>query len=219
MTDHNRSLRNFFTDPKTSVMTYIADNIPSDHLNHQQGDIHFQRPHHISSSQGEFGRPQDGMQQVGAIAHSSPPNTFSMLPAPVSQTQFNQPYVASNLQHPGEGSGIGSALNFSNSSLSPPLPPTGTSLPTVTGQLATLGFGYQTPGQQIPQMQPSPEVSQMTQDSLTENKRPLPLPSPMPRQKAPPQSAPRIYHRMVLNFEMSRNGFLAAKSSKSMFSI
>lgn len=216
--ESSRGFRRFMLDPKSSVMNYIADNIPSEHPSHQQGSNG--RVHQAGPTSGQQPNVQDpnGLQQNQIPSHntqnqaqdgfmhshlphrpsqvnsqSSSPRPGYAQPVQSSQLPIAAPYVASNLGHSHHGmdGSAGAQSQFpssqSVSNLSLAQEPT-----TQPGQYSSIQNGGQSTATLLGQGPPEPGA----------------------RRKNSPQSAPRLYHRMVLQYEIIKKAFFAAKSRK-----
>ena len=222
MADQNsRRFRRFMLDPKSSVMTYIADNIPPEHLSHQQGSNgrlqngpmnnsqqpKISDPNRLQQNQVLSQNPQvqlqDGLMRPPLPTRPSQSNSPSSSPRPgyarptqSSQIPMDTPYIASNISQANQGQN-----------------------------------GYPGAQSQIPSSHSMSEIS-MTQEpisqagpqsqysSIQNSSPPAAIigqgpPQPGARRRNSPQSAPRLYHRMVLEYEITKQAFLAAKSRKT----
>lgn len=207
-------------DPKSSVMTYIADNIPPDHLSHQQGSngrpqngpINNQQPNlqdpnrfqqNQTLGQNPQNQSQDGLMRPPlpnrlsqSNSPSSSPRPGYAQPAQSSQMPMNTPYIASNISQASQGlSGYVGAQSQLPGSQSM------TSLPMAQDSMS----------QQGPQSQYS-SIQNGSPSTATMGQGP---PQPGARRRNSPQSAPRLYHRMVLEYEITKQAFFAAKSRKT----
>ena len=212
MAEQSRSFRKFILDPKSSVMTYIADNIPQAH---QQGEPGFGGPHHnsIAGQQADAHDPTRIQQNLGQshanLSQSSighPQNPYQPNPA-ISQTTSPQPAYAQqaqNLQEP-----FGQAYITSN--LNQPVPK-----PTINPILQSV------PRPDPPQWQIGGQSSMQDpmghKNAQNVNSLPGGPPPAGARRVTSPQSAQRQYHRMVLDFERAKNGFSIAQSRR-LFSL
>ncbi|KAF6224525.1 hypothetical protein HO133_011102 [Letharia lupina] len=222
MADQNtRGFRKFMLDPKSSVMTYIADNIPPEHISHQQGSNgrlqngalngqqpNVQDPNRLqqnqilsqnpqNQSQDAFMRPPLPNRPSQSNSQSSSPRPGYAQPVQSSQMPMNTPYIASNMSQADQGlsgySGAQSQLPGSQS-------------------MSNLSLAQESMSQQGPQGQyssnqnGSPSTAMMGQGP----------PQPGARRRNSPQSAPRLYHRMALDFEITKKAFFLAKSRKSL---
>ena len=202
MAEQTRGFRKFVLDPKSSVMTYIAENIPQAH---QHGDPNFGSSQqisttsqqvdpynsnwiqqhleqsHVNGSQSSFGHPQDSYAQQSQS----------------SQVPFGQAYVASNLNQPISNPANNSLLE----SVPRPDPPQ-----------------WQIGGQNPYSQQATPMSDPMAHKDAQSIKSLLSGPPPAgARRVTSPHSAQRQYHRMVLDFERAKNVFSVAQSSKAFF--
>lgn len=222
MADQNsRGFRKFMLDPKSSVMTYIADNIPPDHLSHQQGSNgrppngpmnnsqqpNLQDPNRLQQnqilSQNPQNQSQDGLMRPPLPTRPSQSNTPSSSPRPGyagpvqnSHMPTNAPYIASNISQASQGqngysgaqSQIPDSQSMSNSSM------------------AQESMSQEGPQSNYSSIQDShPSIGTIGQGP----------PQPGARRRNSPQSAPRLYHRMVLEYEITKQAFFAAKSRKT----
>ena len=205
----DRGFRKFMLDPKSSVMTYIADNMPAEHLSHQQGgnsglqhgsvhDPNGQQENQLPSqhsqgqSQGGFVRPYLPHRPSQSNSQSSSPLPGYAQPVQSTQLPVNSPYIASNLSQANPGSN-----------------------------------GYTAAQSQLPSSQSLSNVS-MVQDPLSQkdsqnhdSQTTAALgqgpPQPGARRRNSPQSAPRLYHRMILEFDIMKQAFFLAKSREIAF--
>ena len=221
MADPNsRGFRKFMLDPKSSFMTYIADNIPPDHLSHQQGSngrLHngptngqqpnVQDPNQLQQNynltQNPQSQSQDGLMRPPLPNRPSQSNSPSSSPRPgyaqpaqSSQMPMNTPYIASNIsQSNQELSGYAGAQ---------------TQFPGLQST-SNPSMAQETMSQQGSQSQyPSIQNSSSSTAPLTQGP-----PQPGARRRNSPQSAPRLYHRMLLEFEVTKKAFFLAKSRKT----
>lgn len=221
MADQNtRGFRKFMLDPKSSVMTYIADNIPPEHISHQQGSNgrlqngalngqqpNVQDPNRLqqnqilsqnpqNQSQDAFMRPPLPNRPSQSNSQSSSPRPGYAQPVQSSQLPMNTPYIASNMSQADQG------LNG--------YPGAQSQLPG-SQSMSNLSLAQESMSQQGPQGQNSaiqngsPSTAMMGQGP----------PQPGARRRNSPQSAPRLYHRMALDFEITKKAFFLAKSRKS----
>ena len=214
--ESSRGFRKFMLDPKSSVINYIADNIPSEHSSHQQGSTgrlqHGPANGQQPSVQAANGLPQSQIlghntqdQAQDGFMHSHLPHRPSQVNSqssprpsyeqPVQSTQMpvNAPYIASNLGHAHQGKD-GSQSQFPSSQ-----------------SVSNLSLAQEPTSQPGPQGQYS-SVQNGGQSTTTLRQGP---PEPGVRRKNSPQSAPRLYHRMMLEYEMTKKAFFAAKSRKT----
>ena len=212
MADQNsRGFRKFMLDPKSSVMTYIADNIPPDHLSHQQGSNarpqngpmnnqqpNLQDPNRLQQNQSQDGlmRPPLPNRLSQSNSPSSSPRPGYAQPAQSSQMPMSTPYIASNInqasQRPNGYVGAHSQLSGSQS-------------------MTSLPMAQESMSQQGPQSQYS-SIQNGSPSTATMGQGP---PQPGARRRNSPQSAPRLYHRMALEYEITKQAFFAAKSRKT----
>lgn len=221
MADHNnRGFRKFMLDPKSSVLTYIADNIPPEHMSHQQGSNgrlqsgamnsqqpNVQDPNRFQQNQNLGQTPQnqsqDNLMRPPLPTRPSQSNSPSSSPRPgyaqpvqSSQMPMNTPYIASNMVQPNQGlngyAGAQSQLPGSEST-------------------SNLSMAQESMSQQDPQgrfssiQNSSPSTAIMGQGP----------PQPGARRRNSPQSAPRLYHRMMLDFEITKKAFFTARARKT----
>lgn len=210
MAEQSRSFRKFMLDPKSSVMTYIADNIPQAHqqgdaglgsLHHhsiagQQADSHDQHriqqnlgQSHANLSSSSFGHSQNSYQTNPAVSESSSLQPAYAQQAQTSQVPYGQAYIASNLNQ----SVSKPADNPILQSVTRPDPPQ-----------------WQIGGQNEMQDPMGHSNAQSVNSSLSGP------PAAGTRRVTPPQSAQRQYHRMVLDFERAKNIFSVAQSRKAV---
>ncbi|CAF9942732.1 hypothetical protein IMSHALPRED_004607 [Imshaugia aleurites] len=220
MADQNaRGFRRFMLDPKNSVMTYIADNIPPEHLSHQQGSngrlqngpMNSQQsntpdPNRLqqnqvlgqnaqNQSQDDFIRPPLPTRPSQSNSQSSSPRPGYAQPVHSSQMPMNTPYIASNVSQANQGpngyAGTQSQLPGSHS-------------------MSNIAMAPGTMSQQGPQSQ----YSSLQSSSPSTAKLGQGPPQPGSRRRNSPQSAPRLYHRLILEFEITKKAFFVAKSRK-----
>ena len=202
-------------------MTYIADNIPPEHLSHQQGSNgrpqngllnnsqqpNVQDPNRLQQnqnlSQNPLNQSQDGFMRPPLPTRPSQSNSPSSSPRPgyagpvqSSHLPANTPYIASNISqasqgqngYPGAQSQIPGLQSMSNSSI------------------AQESISQEGPQSKYSSIQnASPSIGTMGQGP----------PQPGSRRRNSPQSAPRLYHRMMLEYEITKQAFFAAKSRKT----
>ena len=226
MTDqNNRGFRKFMLDPKNSVMTYIADNIPPEHLSqqHQQGSsgrlqhgpTNGQQQQQQDPSRPQQNQPlsqppqnqshQDGFMRPPLPTRPSQSNSPSSSPRPgyaqpvrSSQMSLNTPYVASKVSQANQGlNGYAGAQSQGPGSQS----------------MSNSSLAQESVSQQGPQSQYS-SVQNGGPSAAVVGQGP---PQPGARRRNSPQSAPRLYHRMMLEFEITKKTFFLAKSRKSQF--
>lgn len=96
MAEPSHGFRKFMLDPKTSVMTYIADNIPSDRIYHAQGG------NAVAHTQSQPNHPQQSndpdSQQFQAQGQSSQGQTFLEPSNGPLNLGHTQPFQSSNVQ-------------------------------------------------------------------------------------------------------------------------
>ena len=198
-----RGFRKFMLDPKSSVMTYIADNIPAEHLSHQQG-----------SSNGR-------LQQHGQQPNIHDPNGVqqNQIPGQNPQSLSQESLVRPYLPH---------RPSQSNSQASSPRPGYAQPVPYIASNLVQANpgsNGYPGAQNQLPSSQSVSSFSTV-HDSMSQNdpqnhggQTTAALgqgpPQPGARRRNSPQSAPSLYHRMILEFEVMKQAFFVAKSRKS----
>lgn len=215
---NNRGFRKFMLDPKNSVMTYIADNIPPEHLSqHQQGSNgrmqhgpmngQQQDPSRLQQnqllSQNPQNQSQDGFMRPPLPNRPSQSNSPSSSPRPgyaqpvqSSQMPLTAPYVASNVSQANQGlNGYAGAQSQGPGSQ----------------PMSNLSLAQESVSQHGPQSQFSP-VQNGGPSAAVVGQGP---PQPGARRRNSPQSAPRLYHRMMLEFEIMKTTFFLAKSRKS----
>ena len=210
MAEQTRSFRKFMMDPKSSVMTYIADNIPQGHqqgdaglgssyhhsLAGQQADTHDPNriqqnlgQSHANLSSSSFGHSQNSYQANPAVSEPSSSQPAYAQQAQTSQVPYGQAYIASNLNQ----SVSKPADNPILQSVPRPDPPQ-----------------WQIGGQNAMQDHMGHNTAQSVNSSLS---------GPPPagaRRVTSPHSAQRQYHRMVLDFERAKNVFSVAQSRKAV---
>lgn len=218
MADQNsRGFRKFMLDPKSSVMTYIADNIPPEHLSHQQGSNNgrlqngqqpnVQDPNRLPQSQipGQDcqNQSQDNLMRPPLPTRPSQSNSQSSSPRPgyaqpvqSSQMPMNTPYIASNVGavSPGLNAYAGAQSQLPGSQ-----------------SMSNLSVAQESMSQQGPQGQYS-SIQNGSPSAATLGQGPPQPGMRRMRRRSLPQSAPRLYHRMMLEFEITKKAFFAAKS-------
>lgn len=196
MAEQSRSFRKFMMDPKSSVMTYIADNIPPDRIAHQQGNaqtnsLHGQSTQDPSGFQQNIGQNQSN-QAIAALSQTSSPQPTYGRPVQSPPLLAGQPYVASNLDQPNQPT---SSRPFSSKTQTAPRP--------------------ETPQWRLQESQlAQPQAQNLSSQSNVIDMGALgqvPPPSDK-RRKSSPQSAPRQYHRMILEFHAKMSSFFLAQS-------
>ena len=217
---NNRGFRKFMLDPKSSVMTYIADNIPPEHMSHQQGSNgrlqngpmngqqpNVQDPNQLQQNQILSHNPQnqsqDGLMRPPLPNRPSQSNSPSSSPRPgyaqpvqSSQMPMNTPYIASNMSQANQGLNGYSGVQ--------------TQLPGLQS-MSNLSMSQENMSQQGPQSQYS-SLQNGSPSTASVGQGP---PQPGARRRNSPQSAPRLYHRMMLDFEITKKSFFAARSRKT----
>lgn len=210
MAEQSRSFRKFILDPKSSVMTYIADNIPQTHqqgepgqgssnesyINGQQTDTHDPNriqqnlgQSHANLSSSSFGHSQDLYQPNPAISQSSFPQPTYAQQAQNPQVPLGQAYIASNLSQPAHKP----ADNPIVQSIPRPDPP--------QWQVGLQNLMHDHLGHNNAQ----------SVNSLLSGPPPAGA-----RRVTSPQSAQRQYHRMILDFDRAKNVFSVAQSRKAV---
>jgi len=227
MAQQNRGFRSFMLDPKSSVLNYIAENLPPDHRqqgitpnDHTQSSVVY-GPHdgssaaYVPSLQPEHrdhqGQPnsvsQPFIQPTGTIAPSLSPRPVDAQSAQGMYSPLMHPQVVSNSSCHAtpetQQTGVQQPQGSSQTSFSRPLVQQGGS---DMNQLST--------HQQDPRSQTSEVTSQNHNNGPLSGHSALSPPPAGSMKKSPPQSAQRLYHRMFLSFEASKSAFLAAKSHR-----
>ena len=198
MADQTRGFRKFVLDPKSSVMTYLADNISQAH---QQGDPNLGSSQqnlaqsHVNLSQNSFGQPQDSYQPNTAVSQSSFLQPAYAQQPQSSQAPFGQAYTASNLNQP-----ISSPANK----------PLLESVPRPDPPQWQIGGQNSNSQQTTPMQRPMAHNNAQSINSLPNGPPPAGA-----RRVTSPHSAQRQYHRMVLDFERAKNVFSVAQSRKA----
>ena len=187
MADQTRGFRKFVLDPKSSVMTYIAENIPQAH---QQGD-----PSFGSSQQNPISSQQVDPINANWIQQNGRQQNSYAQQAQSSQGPVGQAYIASNLNQPISRPANNSILD----SIPRPDPPQ-----------------WQIGGQNPYSQQATPMQEPMDPKNVQSIHSLLSGPPPTgARRVTSPQSAQRQYHRMVLDYERAKNVFSVAQSRKA----
>ena len=232
--DNNHSFRKFLNDPKTSVMGYIAENIPSDRLG--------------SAAQGQSGRPPPSPRPQHAETQQQQSNLQQSPNQPGNNLgyQNQQEY---GIQSGNGGSGYGAQGQLTSSqSISPPLPLYSQPLSSQAYIASNVrqhhqadprygvphsGISSQVPHQHSGLLQSisnlgqsfshgdssyNPDLGYLNSSGQASGPSPAALgqgpPLPGQRRKSSPQSASRMYHRMVLEFEVVKNSYFDARSRK-----
>ena len=217
---NNHGFRKFILDPKSSVMTYIADNIPPEHMSHQQGSSgrlqggpingpqsSVQDPNRLQQnqilsqssqyqSQDDFMHPPLPTRPSQSNSQSASPRPGYAQPVQNSQMPMSTPYVASNVSQANQGLNAYAGAQ--------------TQLPG-SQSISNPSMAQETMSQQGLQSHFS-SVQNGTPSTATVGQGP---PQPGARRRNSPQSAPRLYHRMMLEYEMTKKAFFLAKSRKS----
>lgn len=204
-------IRKFINDPKSSVMSYLAENMAAQHLQQQmqQQNQTTSGPPQTNSSYGQhygsqssnglssqfqsngnasqtsLAQSQTGLSE--AVLQASAPQNNNLQPNQKTQVPFTTPYTASDL-----------ASNDSQPSEAYPEPQPGL---------------FQ-PQRQNPQAQ---QVSQIKGSEISMTSLGKAPPTSVMKHSMSPQSAPRLYHRMVLDFEVAKSIFLTARARKRAF--
>ena len=139
MAEQSRSFRKFMMDPKSSVMTYIADNIPQTYQQGHPGLGSSQNnfmagqqdeSQHPTKIQQNLGQSQSNLSQdsFGSTQTFHQPSTAGSQPSssqPVqaqqtqtSQAPYGQAYLASNLDQPSYKPAINPILQSATSTFS-----------------------------------------------------------------------------------------------------
>lgn len=185
MAEQSRSFRKFMMDPKSSVMTYIADNIPPERIAPQQGSA--QNPNGFQQNLGQ-NQPN---QAISALSQSSSPQPTYGRPAQSPPLLFGQAYIASNLNQPT------SAISSSSNTQTVPRP----EKPQ-----------WRIQDTQLAQPQAQSLFSQsnvLSMGALGQGPPPAGT-----RRRSSPQSAPRQYHRMFLGFKSKKHSYFLAQSRR-----
>ena len=197
MAEQSRSFRKFMMDPKSSVMTYIADNIPPDRIAPQQGSaqtnpLNGQPAQDPTGFQQNLGQNQPN-QAISALSQSSSAQPTYGRPAQSPPLLFGQAYITSNLNQPT------STVSSSSNSQTVPRP--------------------ETPQWRIQDTQ----LAQPQAQSLSSQSNVLSMgalgqgpPPAGTRRRSSSQSAPRQYHRMVLDFKSKKNSYFLAQSRRCL---
>ena len=206
-------------DPKSSVMNYIAENMPAGYPTQQPGsptpvaqNSTMATPHNQAQHfpQGSFVQAQATVPWTGQMPIAVSQSTASVNPAASSQVQNLTPYFASNLN----------SSTYENTGKHTVRPQTTASQPQGSLEqdyslaavpLTSQGFIHPGSAHQTTRVDSSDHGFV---DSLSKEELSLSSLSLMPKQNTS-QSAPRQYHRMVLNFELVKSNFLAAKTRES----
>lgn len=214
------------SDPKSSVLTYIAENLPPDHR--QQGTT----PSHHTQSSAAYVPPNGN--SAAYVPSSHPENQYQQgQPSSISQS-FIQPNAAvllslspsinaqlaqgmhSPLMHP-------QVVSNPSRQATPELLQPGAQQPQELVQTSFsrplvqqegTGMVQQSMYQQDPRSRPSEMTSQNHCNEVSSGHSMLSPPPAGPRKKSSPQSAQRLYHRIILDFETSKIAFFAARSRR-----
>lgn len=214
------------SDPKSSVLTYIAENLPPDHRqqgttpSHQTQSGTSYAPHNGNSAayvpsshpenQYQQGQPssisQSFIQPNATVAPSSSPSIDAQL-AQGMHSPLMRPQVVSNPSRQAtpelQQTGAQQPQEFVQTSFSRPLV-----------QQEGTGMVQQSTYQQDPRSRPSEVTSQNHGNKFSSGHSMLSPPPAGPRKRSSPQSAQRLYHRIFLDFETSKIAFFAATSRR-----
>lgn len=206
-------------DPRSSVLGYIAENIPQERLGHQgnatAGNLQANPPNNqqyvgqsqSDHSQGSFVRPHSPSQVIGGVSQMSSPLTTYIQSAQNTHGPLSQPYVASKLSQISNGYG-----NAAHAMETRPETPQQTLGQGPLSQQANTSSGKQNPSQQLPQTSAqylSNQGSGQSSGTIAHG-----LPPVGARRTTLPHSAPRFYHRMVHDFKSTKNTYYIAKRRK-----
>lgn len=223
MATQDRGFRKFMMDPKSSVLGYIAENIPQERLSHQgnatAGNVQANPPNNqqyvgqgqSDHLQGSFVRPQSSSEVIGGVSQSSSPLPTYTQPAQNLHWPLSQPYMASNLSQTSNGYG-----NAAHAMEARPETPQQTLGQGPLSQQANASWGKQNPSQQMSQTSAqylSNQGSGQSSGTIAHG-----LPPVGARRTTLPHSAPRLYHRMVHDFKSTKNTYYIAKRREYCFS-
>ena len=194
--------RKFIVDPKSSVMSYLAENMAAQQLNQQQ------------QSPGANGPLQNNSQHYNNTPSNGPPNSFqsqsstpqgSLTPSQIDQTGGRVPSPSVKPGNP-----LPSFSPYVASNLGP-------NAGQVSGEYASgLPVQNQDPFRhhQSFSSRLHEHIDNGISDALSMTHLGKVPPIPGSTRRASPHSAPRLYSRMVLDFEAKKNDFLAASARK-----
>lgn len=221
--DPNHGFRKFLNDPKTSVMGYIAENIPADRLPHaaqvgrppvsprpQYADMQLscegQDSNQGYQNQQEYAQSGNGGLGHGAQGQWNGLPGFS-LPPSFSEPPTSQGYIASNLSQHQVDPRYGIAqpqgadqVPHQHSGLFQSFSHLGHSLSSHGDPAYSQELGY---------LNASGQAVRPSSAALGQGP-----PLPGARRKSSPQSASRTYHRMILEFESNKNSYYTARARK-----
>ena len=218
MAEQNHGFRKFILDPKSSVMSYIADNMPAGHsAQHpafpvlgleQNANMNTQSqlyPPHLPPS--SLTHTQAGMQWSGQLPTPNLQQAASTQPTVFPQMSNFQPYMASNLSSPNYHNVERPVAQSQLTSLVPQ-----SSIEQDDSQ-ATVQQGLSKPGNLHQTLQPDSNINHGLVSSSSVGNFGIESLSLMPKQSTSLSTA-RQYHRMILNYELVKSKFFGAKSRK-----
>ena len=205
-------IRKFMNDPKSSVMSYLAESMAAQHLQQQQ----------MQQQNPGTGGPQQNSSSYGQQYPNQGSNSLSnqfQNPGNGSQTSLTPSQTAQtsgNFQPPSSQPG------YSQQSQNSPMPPSTSHLASNIGSSVSRPMEVyvedssthpqlqqQESHVQAPQQPSQNQGSDMSMTSL--GKAP---PTSSMKHTSSPQSAPRLYHRMNLDFEATKSAFFTARARK-----
>ena len=199
-------LRKFMNDPKSSVMSYLAENMAAQHLQQQ-----IQQQNHGSSgpppTSSSYGQQYSNQGSNGLSSQFQSHSNASQTSLAQSQTAQNEAVFQSS-------SPQNSNLLLVQNAQIPPI------MPYIASNIASNGGRPSEvhPGAQSGILQSQQQNSQMQQfsqaqgsETLITNLGKMPPTSGM-KHNTSPQSAPRLYHRMNLDFEVAKSTFFMARA-------
>ena len=200
-------------DPKASVMTYLAENLPSDHRHQGQAPSDQHSGINVPlNSQTQQGQSQSSynlqpIPQPNGASTQLMPQQIHTPPQQNGQWSTVQPYVAANLSRPSTPSMQQNIAHQTQNSV-----PSGLSQASTQSSIHGLSYPetvHQSLAAQLPSQAPLNNDVAQSQANMGIN--PLPLGA---RKKSSPRSVNRLYHHFVLNYEEMCIDFFSAKSGK-----
>ena len=197
-------------DPKASVMTYLAENLPPDHRTHgqvpsgQQTGTGIPSNGQIHQFQGQPTNKPQPIPQPNGPSTQRPPQPMHTPPLQSGQISNMQPYFASDLSRPSTpGMQPNSIPQPQNAAPSASLPP--------SAQFSNLGLDHSQSPPDSTTLQPTHQASLTDTASRLSGNVGFNLPVDGPRKRPSPHSAPRVYHRLVLNYKELEYTFFSVK--------
>ena len=203
------NLRKFMNDPKSSVMSYLAENMAAQQI---QQHLQPQNPGSYSSQQGNvlYGQQYQNQGSNGLSNQFQAHSNASQSSLTPSQSIQNSGNLQSTYSPAGlaQHSQLPSAAPYLASNVGglPNQTPEGTS-----GQ-ENINDKLQQQGSNLLAQQQGGGQNQSNDTSVQSLGKPPPT-SGM-KHVSSPQAAPRLYHRMNLDFEVTKNTFFNARARK-----